>query len=106
MPTEHSGYLAKYLSKERPECLYRWRLWAGFGKEWEWTRVKDIVRETSFSRVYRACKKWKGWVGRGHFVERMDFVRRVLVLTIERNWVVGCGPDSKPLSALADVELF
>jgi hypothetical protein len=45
MPSEHSGYLAKYLSKERPECLYRWRLWAGFGKGWEWTKVKDVIRE-------------------------------------------------------------
>ena len=43
--------MAKYLSKERPECLYRWRLWAGFGKGWEWTRVKDIIRETLFSRI-------------------------------------------------------
>ena len=60
MPREHAGYVAKYLSKERPECLYRWRLWAGFGKGWEWTRVKDIIRETLFSRIYRACREWKG----------------------------------------------
>ena len=33
---------AKYLSKERPECLRRWRLWAGFGAGWEWTKVKDL----------------------------------------------------------------
>src|SRR5947207_9965933 len=39
-------YLAKYLSQRRPECLKRWRLWAGFGKTWDWTKVKDIVRET------------------------------------------------------------
>ena len=34
MPSEHAGYLAKSLSKERPECLHRWRLWAGLGKGW------------------------------------------------------------------------
>ena len=28
MPAEHARYLAKYLSKERPPCLKRWRLWA------------------------------------------------------------------------------
>lgn len=39
IPIEHAGYLAKYLSKERPPCLKRWRLWAGFGN-WDWTRVK------------------------------------------------------------------
>jgi len=67
MPGAHAGYLAKYLSKERPECLYRWRIWAGFGKGWEWTKLKDVIRETLFSKVYRACKEWKGWTGRGEF---------------------------------------
>ena len=41
-------------------------LWAGFGKGWEWTKVKDVIRETLFSRIYRACKEWKGWTGRDH----------------------------------------
>src|SRR5438132_3427663 len=91
MPSEHSGYLAKYLSKERPECLYRWRLWAGFGKAWRWTQVKDIVRETLFSRVYGACKECKGWTGRREFFERMDLVRRMIVLTIEEGWMPGRG---------------
>ena len=93
MPSEHAGYLAKYLSKERPECLYRWRLWAGFGKGWEWTKVRDMIRETVFSRVYQACKEWKGWRGRGQFFERMDLVRRVMISTIECRWLVGFGPN-------------
>jgi len=93
MPSEHSGYLAKYLSKERPECLYGWRLWAGFGKGWEWTGVKDVVRETLFSRIYRACKEWKSWTGRGQFFERMDLVRRIMISTIEYRWLVGFGPN-------------
>ncbi len=83
MPGEHAGYIAKYLSKERPECLYRWRLWAGFGQGWEWTKVKDVIRETLFSKIYRACKERKGWTGRGNFFERMEVVRQVMILTIE-----------------------
>ena len=96
MASEHSGYLAKYLSKERPECFRHWRLWAGFGSGWEWTKVKEVIRETLFSRVYRACKEWKGWTGRKNFFERMDLVRRMMILTIERGWEVGCGPNGLP----------
>jgi hypothetical protein len=96
MPSEHVGYLAKYLSKDRPECLTRWRLWAGFGKEWEPTKVKDVMRETLFSQVYRACKEWKQWQGRGHFYERMDLVRQIMFLTIENDWPVGYGPGGLP----------
>ncbi len=32
MPRERAAYLAKYLSKERPACLHRWRLWAGLAR--------------------------------------------------------------------------
>jgi hypothetical protein len=96
MPSEHAGYLAKYLSKERPECLHRWRLWAGFGKSWEWTRVKDVVRETLFSRVYSACKEWKGWAGKKGFFERMAFARRMMIATIENGWDAGRGPGGLP----------
>ncbi|CAN5617100.1 hypothetical protein BH18VER1_BH18VER1_18750 [soil metagenome] len=92
MPSEHAGYLAKYLSKERPECFHRWRLWAGFGRGWEWTKVKDLIRETLFSRVYRACKEWKNWSGRKGFFDRIDFARRVLIATIENDWEAGLGP--------------
>ena len=106
MQSEHSGYLAKYLSKERPECLFRWRLWAGFGKGWEWTRVKDVVRETLFSRVYRACREWKGWMGRSEFFERMDFVRNMMTLTIERSWLPGRGPGGRPYSECHEQELY
>lgn len=89
---EKGSYLAKYLSKERPECLKRWRLWAGFGAGWEWTKVKDVIRETLFSRVYQACKQWKNWQGRGQFFERMDLVRSLVILTIENGWEPGFGP--------------
>ena|SRR5437773_6695611 len=76
---------------ESPDC----RLWARFGKGWEWTRLKDVFRETLFSRVYRACKEWKAWTGRGEFLERMDFVRQMIFLTIEQGWEVGLGPGGK-----------
>ncbi len=106
MASEHSGYLAKYLSKKRPECLYRWRLWAGFGKSWEWTKVKDVIRETLFSRVYRACKEWKGWLGRSEFFERMDFAHKMMVLTIERSWLPSRGPGGRLYSACREQELW
>ncbi len=38
-------------------------------KGWEWTNVKDVIRETLFSRIYRACKEWKNWTGRGQFCD-------------------------------------
>ncbi len=91
MPSEHTGYLAKYLSKDRPECLHRWRLWAGFGQGWDWTRVKDVMKETLFSNVYRACKEWKMWSGRTGCFDRMELVRLMTMLTIENGWSVGLG---------------
>ena len=62
------------------------------GNGWEWTKVKDVVRETLFSRIYRACKEWQGWTGRNGFFERMDLVRRMMIATIENDWVIGLGP--------------
>jgi len=102
MPREHAGYLAKYLSKERPECLYRWRLWAGFGKDWEWTKVKDVIREAFFSKIYRSCKEWKEWNGCGHFLERMDLVRQMMILTVKHSWPIGCGPGGVAYGQWAD----
>src|SRR6266478_1685068 len=45
-------YLCKYLSKARPGCLKRARLWSAFGKI-ERTRVKDILTDTPLSRILR-----------------------------------------------------
>ena len=83
---------------ESPDC----RLWARFGKGWEWTRLKDVFRETLFSRVYRACKEWKAWTGRGEFLERMDFVRKMTISTIEIGWLVGYGPNCSPYAKCRD----
>jgi hypothetical protein len=106
VPSEHVGYLAKYLSKERPECLKRWRLWAGFGAVSEWTKVKDLIRETVFSRIYRACKEWRQWQGRERFFERMAFARQMMLLTIENGWEIGRGPDGLPYSSFEEEDFW
>jgi hypothetical protein len=104
MPVEHASYVAKYLSKERPECLKRWRLWAAFG-DWDATKVKDVLKNTLFSKIYQACKEWQEWTGRGEFYERMGFVRRIFFLTIENGWRPGLGPKDKPYWMCCDEEL-
>ena len=53
IPVERAAHLGNYLSKERPPCLKRWRLWAGFG-DWKWTKVKDVFFDCAFTRIYRA----------------------------------------------------
>jgi len=50
--TKAVRYLCKYLSKARPGCLKRARLWSAFGKI-ERTRVKDILTDTPLSRILR-----------------------------------------------------
>jgi hypothetical protein len=45
-------YLCKYLSKPRPGCLKRARLWSAFGKI-ERTRVKDVLSDTPLIRILR-----------------------------------------------------
>jgi len=45
-------YLCKYLSKPRPRCLKRARLWSAFGKI-ERTRVKDVLTDTPMTRLLR-----------------------------------------------------
>ena len=41
----------------------------------------------------------KGWNGRDNFVKRMDLVRRIMILTIEYDWVVGLWAGWLPYSA-------
>src|SRR5947209_9112012 len=45
-------YLCKYLSKPRPGCLKRARLWSAFGKI-ERTRVKDVLTDTPMTSLIR-----------------------------------------------------
>lgn len=105
MPAEHADYLAKYLSKERPDCLKRWRLWDSFGEGWEPTKCKDVEKQSIFSKIYRACKEWQGWEGRGDFFMRMDLTRHMLFLTIENGWTPGFGPNDKPYWMCCEEEL-
>ena len=105
IPVERAGYLAKYLSKERPPCLKGWRLWAGFG-EWEWTRVKDLLMQSRFSTIYRACKEWLGWTGRKGFFDRMKMVAWLEVRSAIEGWSDGFGPGGKPYGMCRREELF
>ena len=86
------------------QTLAAW-LWAAFGEGWEPTKVKDLIKESLFSTVYRACKEWKGWTGKGHFLEWLDLVRRMVFMTIERSWTAGLGPADKSYSMCEDHEL-
>jgi len=61
--------------------------------------VKDVIRETLFSKIYEACKEWKDWSGRGQFSERMDLVRQMVIATIECCWLVGRGPNGLSYAA-------
>ena len=105
MPTEHSGYLAKYLSKSVPNVSNGWRLCARFGKGWGVDKVKDVIPEALFSRTYRACKEWKQWQGRERFFERIAVARRMMILAIENDWNIGLGPSGKPYSRCSEAEL-
>ena len=95
IPNERAGYLAKYLSKDRPPCFKGWRLWAGFG-EWDWTRVKDLICDSAFSRIYRACKEWLSWTGKRGFFDRMRFVGFLEMRSAAEDWKDGLGPGEKP----------
>lgn len=74
IPASKAGYLGKYLSKERPPCFKGWRLWAAFGKDWDWTKVGHLEKYSAFSRVYRHLKSACGWEGNQGFFQRADSV--------------------------------
>jgi len=105
IPPERASYLAKYLSKQRPECFKGWRLWAGFG-EWEWTKFKDVVFDSLFCRIYRACKEAFSWKGNNEFRNRMRLVQWLEIRTITEGWKDGLGPSEKPYSMCCYEELF
>jgi hypothetical protein len=64
--------------------------------EWDWARVKDIILDSAFSRIYRACKEWLGWKGKKGFFERMALVAFLEMRTAMEGWIDGCGPGEKP----------
>ena len=47
-----------------------------------------------------------GWSGRGNFSQRMDFVRRMMILTIECRWTTGCGPGGRPYQAFEENDFW
>ena len=85
-------------------AVKRWRLWAGFG-EWEWTKIKDLITQSRFSTIYRACKEWLGWTGKKGFFERMKFVAWLEFRSAVDGWIDGCGPGGKPLWMCCRAEL-
>jgi hypothetical protein len=105
IPPERASYLAKYLSKQRPECFKGWRLWAGFG-DWDWTKVKDVVFDSLFCRIYRACKEAFSWTGNKNFRDRMRLVQWLEVRTITEGWKEGLGPGDKPYWMCCSEELL
>jgi hypothetical protein len=105
IPPERASYLAKYLSKERPECLKGWRMWAGFG-DWDWTKVKDVVFDSLFCRIYRACKEAFSWTGNKNFRDRLRLVQWLEIRTITQGWKEGLGPNDKPYWMCCSEELL
>ena len=97
MPAEHAGYVGKYLSKEHHKVLKRWRLWAAFGKGWEPTKVKDVLKNTRCLAEYLRPAK-SGRAGKGAAVVTSGWIslRQMLFLTIEKEWKPGLGPNDKP----------
>lgn len=78
IPASKAGYLGKYLSKERPPCFKRWRLWATFGKEWSPTKVADLEKRSAFGTVYRHFAEAHEWEGKRGFFKRLATVNRAL----------------------------
>jgi hypothetical protein len=72
--TEAVRYLCKYLSKARPGCLKRARLWSAFG-EIERTRVKDILTDTPLSRILRRV------MGKSSVQDELDGIQSRIVGT-------------------------
>jgi len=93
-----------FSTKERPECLKGWLIWAGFS-DWDWTRVKDVVFESLFCGIYRACKEAFFWTGNKNFPDRMRLVQRLEIRTITESWKDGLRPNDKPYWICCVVEL-
>jgi len=93
IPKERAKYLAKYLSKERPGAFKRWRLWAGFGKCWEWTKVAQIQVESLYASIARGLRDAFHWKGNRYYHERRRMMEAVVENTILNGWTPGLGPN-------------
>ncbi len=52
----------------------RWRLWAEFGKCWDWTKVAQIQVESLVATVARALRDAFGWQGNRDYYERRRMI--------------------------------
>lgn len=95
IPKEKTPYLAKYLSKERPKAFKRWRLWAGFGKCWDWTKVANIQVESLHASVARALRDAYKWKGNRHYLDRKRMIEFMVESTILNGWTPGLGPGDR-----------
>jgi hypothetical protein len=106
IPKERTAYLAKYLSKERPKVFKRWRLWAGFGKCWDWTKVAQIQVESLVASVARGLRDAFGWKGNRDFCERRRMIESVVENTILHGWTPGLGPGDRQYHTCTTNELL
>lgn len=106
IPKEKTPYLAKYLSKERPKAFKRWRLWAGFGKCWDWTKVAHIQVESLHASVARGLREAFKWKGNRDYHARKRTIDTVVHNTIVEGWSAGLGPEDKPYNLCSPFELM
>lgn len=99
-------YLAKYLSKERVRAFKGWRLWAGFGKCWDWSKVSNIMVNSLEAEVTRAVMKAFRWKGNKHYALRKTMIKRLVENTVLYGWEPGRGPDGKPYDECSPKELM
>ncbi len=95
IPVAAAGnYLSKKFNRREP-CLRGWRLWESIG-DWVSTKVKDVVVDSPFTRIYYACKSWLGWESNHDFLHRMQIVKCLVLRTICEGWTDGLGPGDRP----------
>jgi hypothetical protein len=86
-------YLGKYLSKARPECLKGWRMWAALdAKNYNHTRVADVILDSLFASVWQAATRCFGWKGNSRFHTRKSMVMTLSKLCVGFDCVPGVFP--------------
>lgn len=99
-------YLAKYLSKERVRALKGWRLWAGFGKCWNWSKVSNIMVNSLEAEVTRAAMRAFKWKGNTSYHGRKIMIASLVANTVLHGWEPGLGPNRKPYEQCSPKELM
>jgi hypothetical protein len=106
IPNDKAAYLAKYLSKQRPKAFRRWRLWAGFGKCWDWSKVAKIQVNSLYASVARALRYSFGWKGSRDYDARKRMIECVVENTILHGWTPGLGPENRTYRECTHQELM